>query len=91
MGGQPDESARILRGHASNVQHIQFIDNGSQLASVGTDGQLLYWDLRKRSIARECFLDLALAYRIEMSEDGSRLVAGFTNGNVGVYCPSESK
>jgi WD40 repeat protein len=79
-----------LRGHASNVQHIQFIGDGSQLASVGTDGQVLNWDFRRKAIVRECFLDLSLAYRMDMSADGSRLVAGFTSGTVAVYHPSGS-
>jgi serine/threonine-protein kinase len=90
MRGGPDDCARILRGHASNVQHIRFIGDGSQLASVGTDGQFLTWDFQKKAIVRECFLDLALAYRMDMSADGSRLVAGFTSGTVAVYHPSGS-
>lgn len=87
MAGE-SEAVRILHGHLTNVQHIQFIGGGSQLASVGMDGEILYWDLRKGSIVRKRHLDLALAYRMELSEDGTRLVAGFTNGTVGIYCPA---
>ncbi len=85
MAGASDDSVRVLRGHSSNLLHIQFIADGSQLVSVGMDGQILIWDVRNKSIIREFRLDLTMAYRVAMSADASRLIAGFANGNVGIY------
>ena len=79
------EEPVALCGHHSNIHHVQFIGKGRELASVGMDGHIIVWDVRKGSKVREYQIDLGLAYRVEMSSDGSRVVAGFTNGLFGVY------
>jgi WD40 repeat protein len=86
MAGECDRSVRMLSGHASNVLYVQFIGGGSHLVSVGADGQVIFWDIEDSSIIQEFKIDLALAYRLDISGDGARLVVGFANGNVAVYC-----
>lgn len=86
-----EEPVRELHGHQSNVQQLQFIGNGRELASIGMDGQIIFWDVETGSKDRECQIDLGLAYKLEMSSDGGRVVAGFTNGMVGVYSPMAPK
>jgi len=49
------------------------------------DGQVLIWDTQGEAIIREFRLDLTMAYRVAMSEDATKLVAGFANGSVGIY------
>lgn len=80
-----NEPVRELRGHVGNIHHIQFIRSGRQLATVGMNGQIIFWNVQTGSKVRECEIDLGLAYKVEMSSEGNRVVAGFTNGMVGVY------
>jgi serine/threonine protein kinase len=81
-----DRSVRVLQRHTADVQYVRFIGGNSRLVSIAADGWVLFWDIPTSSVVQEFKIDLTLAYRLDMSEDGTRLIVGFTNGNVAVYC-----
>jgi WD40 repeat protein len=74
----------VLSGHANNLLHIQFVGD-THLASVAADGRILFWHVQSGRNVGEFNLDLKLAYRVAMSQDATRLVAGFSNGAIAVY------
>jgi serine/threonine protein kinase len=85
MAGDEDQTNRLLRGHSTNVLHVQFACDGRHLVSVGADGQVLVWEIAQGAIIREFRLDLTMAYRVVLSDDATRLIAGYTNGALGIY------
>lgn len=85
IGKSSDDSVAILSGHATNLMHVQFTPGGENLISVGADGKVLVWDVGTSAVIQEMSLDLKLAYRVAISADASRLIAGFSNGSVAFF------
>jgi serine/threonine protein kinase len=85
MAGSETASVRVLKGHTSNVVHCQFVGDSGKLASVCSNGQVIFWDVRRETISQQFNLALNLAYRVALSADATRLVAGYSNGTV-AFC-----
>jgi serine/threonine-protein kinase len=85
IGKSSDDSVAVLSGHATNLMHVQFTPDGDHLISVGADGKVFVWDVATAAVVHELTLDLKLAYRVAISADASRLIAGFSNGSIAFF------
>jgi WD40 repeat protein len=80
-----DDTAIVMTGHTNNLRYVQFQPDGRHLVSVGESGQVIFWDVASSLAVNEFALDLSLAYSLAMSRDGTRLVAGYSNGHFAVF------
>jgi len=80
-----DSSAIVLSGHTKNVRLVQFLPDGKHLVSLSESGEVFYWDVTRGQIVRDFTLELSLAYSVAISNDGSRVMAGYSSGKVAVF------
>ena len=79
------DTAIVLSGHTNNLRYVQFFPSGKHLVSVGESGEVFFWDVLAAQVAQDFSLDLSLAYSLSISPDAKRLVAGYSNGKIGIF------
>ncbi len=79
------KTSSVLRGHAHNVRLIRFLPDGSHLLSVSEYGQVMLWNLDSKQMLAEFGIELSLAYSIALDGSGSRLAAGYSNGQFAIF------
>jgi serine/threonine-protein kinase len=82
-----DESGSVIElpGHSSGVVRVQFTSDGGGLVSIATNGDVFFWEGTSAHVNREFRINLKMAYRVALSIDSMRLVAGYSNGNIAFW------
>ncbi|MFN0054644.1 MAG: hypothetical protein ACKV0T_20930, partial [Planctomycetales bacterium] len=86
------ELKRTLRGHAGAVVDLIFTPEQRTLVSAGADGELRSWDLLTGELKGRLCASSSSFTRLAISEDGTLLGAGTTDGKVLLFSaasPSE--
>jgi hypothetical protein len=84
LGGE-SESSIELAGHSSSLLRVQFTSDGKTLVSISTNGEVIFWDWNAARAQRDLRINLNLVYRVALSTNAMRLVAGYSNGNIAIW------
>jgi WD40 repeat protein len=78
---------RVIRdAHAGPVYGLTFLDNDKELASIGEDGVIRFWDVASGKPTRQFRQDGTGAGRtLTVSPDGTMLAAGYSNPVVYIW------
>jgi WD40 repeat protein len=83
--GRSWQRLATLGGHRAPVIELAFARNGRSLTSVGTDGEIVRWDVRARSIASKAATGRPGIVRASISSDGSVVAMLDDKGAVTVW------
>ena len=83
--GTTFELLHILAGHLGEIRDMAFLPNEATLVSGGEDGVLKFWDVDRGELLREIDDPTVMIVDIEVSRDGSTLVAAQEDGKIFVY------
>lgn len=75
----------ILPGHEGFVSVLAFAPKGLRLASGGTDGQVMVWDLANRGHVLANKEDDSPVTNLVWSGDGTKLAASFASGRLALF------
>ncbi|WP_448519193.1 OmpA family protein [Rhodoflexus sp.] len=76
---------RTLQGHEGQVQNIRFSPNGKMLASGGSDGQIIIWDVATGRILRKMKGHAKTVYEVTFNKDGKLLASAGEEGTACVW------
>jgi WD40 repeat protein len=76
---------RTLQGHEGQVQNIRFSPNGKMIASGGSDGQIILWDVATGRIIRKMKGHTKTVYEVTFNKDGSLLASAGEEGTACVW------
>jgi WD40 repeat protein len=76
---------RTLQGHEGRVQNIRFSPNGKMIASGGSDGQIILWEVATGRIIRKMKGHAKTVYEVTFNKDGSLLASAGEEGTACVW------
>ena len=79
--GPAGTEPRILEGHTGLITGLAYQAKGHQLASVGADGRVLFWNVKQLPALREIQLPAALTVLAWLRNDQA-VLAGARDGSV---------
>lgn len=82
---QEFQMERTLQGHEGQVQNIRFSPNGKMIASGGSDGQIILWEVATGRIIRKMKGHAKTVYEVTFNKDGSLLASAGEEGTACVW------
>ena len=87
-----DRVAFELRGHETNVTSLDYLQDGTVLASSDAGGRVNLWSTAERRVVRELTPSVeAGAYCVRISPDGKQVAVAGRNGSVAVWTRENGK
>jgi WD40 repeat protein len=79
---ETNEMVAELSGHTDTVGGVRFVQNNTQLISVGWDSRVLWWNLENGALIRDVNLACGQLYAMDVRPQGDWLVVGCQNGKI---------
>lgn len=76
---------KTFEGHSNSILRVDFINNGLQIVSAGSDGLMKIWDLKKN----ECLATLDehsdRIWALAIQNDGERIITGDASATIKIW------